>query len=61
MQELIEWIENCSETSAFVIRDNAKELLEKEKEQIKTAFESGWNWNFSSEKYYQETYNQNNS
>lgn len=34
----------------------AEYLLEKEKEQIKTAFESGWNWNFSSEKYYQETY-----
>jgi len=36
----------------------AKKYSEKEKEQIKTAFESGWNWNFSSEKYYQETYNQ---
>jgi hypothetical protein len=31
--------------------------LEEEKQQIKTAFESGWNWNFSSEKYYNETYN----
>jgi hypothetical protein len=35
----------------------AKKYKEKEKEQIKTAFESGWNWNFSSEKYYNETYN----
>lgn len=32
--------------------------LEKEKEQIKTAFASGWNWNSDPEKYYQETYNQ---
>ena len=37
----------------------AKKYKEKEKEQIKTAFESGWNWNFSSEKYYNQTYNQN--
>ena len=40
------------------ILSNKKELLEKEKEQIKTAFESGWNWNFSSEKYYNQTYKQ---
>lgn len=32
------------------------EYLEKEKEQIKTAFASGWNWNSDPEKYYQETY-----
>ena len=35
----------------------AKSLIIKEKEQIKTAFESGWNWNFNAEKYYNETYN----
>ena len=32
------------------------EAKKMEKEQIKTAFESGWNWNFSSEQYYNETY-----
>lgn len=35
-----------------------EEALVKEKEQIKTAFASGWNWNSDPEKYYQETYNQ---
>jgi hypothetical protein len=30
--------------------------LLKEKEQIKTAFASGWNWNSDPDKYYQETY-----
>ena len=34
MQELIEWIENGNETSFYVLRDKAKKLLEKEKEQI---------------------------
>lgn len=37
----------------------AKHLLEKEKEQIKNAFASGWNWNYDADKYFDETYNQN--
>lgn len=49
-----------SEHSANRILDYINNLyLEKEKEQIKTAFENGWRRNFSSEKYYEETYNQN--
>jgi len=39
----------------------ANSLLEKEKEQIINAFENGWNWNFSAEKYYNETYNNENT
>ncbi len=35
---------------------NAKTLIEKEKEQIVKAFASGWNWNSDPERYYQETY-----
>ena len=34
MMELIEYIEIGTETNVYVIRDKAKELLEKEKEQI---------------------------
>ena len=51
MYECVATLETSIEIAQF--------LLEKEKEQIKTAFESGWDWNFSSEKYYNETYNQN--
>ena len=40
MSELIDWIELGTETSVFVIRDKAKELLEKEKEQIIDAYEA---------------------
>jgi hypothetical protein len=59
MQELIQWTIDVQYPIDIEFRDKVIELLEKEKEQIKTAFESGWNWNLSSEKYYQETYNQN--
>jgi hypothetical protein len=67
MQQLIEIIDrtekllenenNLAMSSAlFSAKNMAELLLEKEKEQIKIAFESGWNWNFSSEKYYNEIY-----
>jgi hypothetical protein len=66
MQELIEKLAIKSGDSSFhaiaFYHDNdeiIKEALKKEKEHLKTAFESGWNWNFSSEKYYNETYNEN--
>jgi hypothetical protein len=60
MQEFIEYLEKAYYINELTNFDKDKiQFLEKEKEQIKTAFESGWNWNFSSEKYYQETYNQN--
>ena len=70
LQELLEWLDvkieilenEYSMSIASGIRAakmEAEKLLEKEKEQIKTAFASGWNWNSDPEKYYQETYNQN--
>lgn len=59
MQELISELKRIDDYPMihFVIR-TANDLLEKEKEQIKIAFESGWNWNSDPEKYYNETYNQ---
>jgi hypothetical protein len=58
MQELIEYLEKDYYINELTNFDKDKvDFLQKEKEQIKTAFESGWNWNFSSEKYYNETYN----
>ena len=59
MQELIDELESIKgyKYGGLVIR-LIKDKLEKEKEQIKTAFASGWNWNSDPEKYYQETYNQ---
>jgi hypothetical protein len=50
-------------SSSWVIHERTlKKLIlaakEIEKEQIIEAFESGWNWNSDSEKYYKETYNQ---
>ena len=60
MQELLDDIEKHIKVDWPMnksIRNSITKALEKEKEQIKTAFESGWNWNFSSEKYYNETYN----
>ena len=66
MQELIDDLKQLSEdkfndkiefTDFIKKQEQLIEIgFEKEKEQIKTAFESGWNWNFSSEKYYNETY-----
>jgi len=35
--------------------------LEKEKKQIKDAYETVWNWNFDGEKYYNKTYNNENT
>jgi hypothetical protein len=63
MQELIEWV-NVNDLSIKTslynneLINKLKQLQEKEKEQIMKAFESGWNWNYDSEKYYKETYNQ---
>ncbi len=74
MQELIDWIEerfnNPKETEVF---KKATELLEKEKEQIVNDFENGYKscdldealeinkTMFSGERYYNQTYNQDNS
>lgn len=64
MQELIEWLENGTETSVYVIRDKAKELLRKEKEQIVNTFDNGayvgtYAVDKDGEEYYDEKYNQN--
>ena len=75
IQELIEWIENGTETSVYVIRDKAKELLEKEKEQIVKANIEGTEHGYReshvfgidarpysekrAEQYYNQKYNQN--
>ena len=60
MQELIEWANNRvimrSMISPHELLEQIKTGLEKEKEQIRKAFASGWNWNSDPEKYYQETY-----
>lgn len=67
MQELIEWFDIAIEglkgndstdfaEGLVAARVKANKSLEKEKEQIKTAFASGWNWNSDPEKYYQENY-----
>ena len=64
MQELIEWIENGNETSFYVLRDKAKKLLKKEKEQIMNAVSYGcsdWGSSKDEEKYYNQTYNQTNN
>jgi hypothetical protein len=65
MQELIEWsYENdkpdCS-IEAYDIIKKAKDLLEKEKEQIKLAFREGKDYcgEITSIEYYNQTYNQN--
>ena len=60
MTELIEWIENGSETSVYIIRDKAKELLEKEKENIIKAYKEGWkqgaNFSADPELYFTSSY-----
>jgi len=57
MQEFIEYLEKDYYINELTNFDKDKiQFLEKEKEQIKTAFASGWNWNSDPEKYYQETY-----
>ena len=55
MQKLITNLETMGITFPQGIQQT---FLSIEKEQIKTAFASGWNWNSDPEKYYQETYNQ---
>ena len=64
MQDMIEWIEqrfnNPQETEVF---KKAIELLEKEKEQIRQAFQVGIDEDnnfYVAEKYYNKTYNQKN-
>jgi hypothetical protein len=64
MQEFIEWVEHWkNEPLSEFQQSKIKELLEKEKQQIKNAYEDGKNliqykdeWG---ERYYNETYNQN--
>jgi hypothetical protein len=60
LQELISELKSIESYDLIVhgIIKRAEFKLEKEKEQIKTAFASGWNWNSDPEKYYQENYNQ---
>ncbi len=60
---MTEWFDELKANYPYMANEifdkGFNKYLEKEKEQLKTAFENGWNWNFSSEKYYEETYNQN--
>jgi hypothetical protein len=58
LQELISELKSI-ESYDFIVQGIIKRAefkLEKEKEQIVKAFASGWNWNSDPEKYYQETY-----
>jgi hypothetical protein len=66
MQEHFEWLQENQLYFGIPIEaiDNAEDLLEKEKEQIKKAFEFGVAdaYNFiedEAEQYYNQTYNQN--
>lgn len=69
MQELIQWIDNDFRKQSTIptiqqLKNKAEYLLEKEKEQIKSAFEFGLAdaYNFiedEAEQYYNQTYNQN--
>jgi hypothetical protein len=68
MQEHFEWLQENQLYFGIPIEaiDNAEDLLEKEKEQIKKAFEFGVAdaYNFiedEAEQYYNQTYNQNKS
>ena len=63
MQELIDWIECDNDNNVYDILDMAKELLEKEKEQIKLAWLDGKYFGDKSkeEEYYNQTYNQKNN
>ena len=58
LQELISELKSIESYDSIVqgIIKRAESKLEKEKEQIVKAFASGWNWNSNPEKYYQETY-----
>ena len=61
MQELIDWIECDNDNNVYDITDFAKELLEKEKEQIIEAWIATDNelQRLAAEEYYNQTYNQN--
>jgi len=65
MQELIEWIENGNETSFYVLRDKAKKLLKKEKNQIIDAYygniDGVFGYREEGEEYYNQTYNSKKS
>jgi hypothetical protein len=72
MQELIEYVDSIWSNGGWeqTIKEKAKELLKKEKEQIRYAYEQGENdyecreeerydKESLSEQYYNQTYNQN--
>jgi len=70
LQNMIEWLESYEYEIPLQLQVKAKELLEKEKEQIKESFEIGFNEGCSfiynngndlknGEQYYNQTYNQN--
>jgi hypothetical protein len=58
MQEMIEWLQSYEYEIPLELQVKAKELLEKEKEQMLAASISGSKGN-SFEQYYNQTYNQN--
>ena len=58
MKTAVDYIVEMASELGYVPSEFYAKAKELEKEQIKTAFESGWNWNFNAEKYYNETYNQ---
>ena len=43
----------------LLLADDLKRAREMHKQEIIKSFKEGWNWNYDSEKYYNETYNQN--
>ena len=57
MKTAVDYIVEMASELGYVPSEFYAKAKELEKEQIKTAFESGWNWNFNAEKYYNETYN----
>jgi hypothetical protein len=63
MQELIEWIESNEIVYNKELILKLKELLEKEKEQIKKAYKDnhdlGHIFGLDTEQYFNQTYNQN--
>ena len=70
MQELMQWMEETEFMVNIAFIDKVKESLEKEKEQIKDAWDAGMSegigttmadldWDGEFINYYNETYNQN--
>ena len=53
---MMQFLDELKKDGYNIPLEHYNSMLEIEKEQIKIAFESGWNWNFSSEKYYNEIY-----